>query len=69
MHAQPSRVREARIGVEAIACTTIAFSRQIRRKLEIVVEGNMPMVKQQALQAEVRSASREAQLCQRFNLP
>ena len=46
MHAQPSRVREAGIGVEAIACTVIAFSKQIRRRLRIVVDGDV--VKQQA---------------------
>ena len=69
MHAQPSGVCDVVVGVEERNCTVIALSKQIWRKLEIVVEGNMPMVKQQALQAEVRSASREAQLCQRFNLP
>ena len=60
MHAQPSGVCDIRVGVEAIACIVIAFSRQIRRRLRIVVDGDV--VKQQAGFASLSSqASREAQ--------
>ena len=41
MHAQPSGVCDIGVGVEAIACTVIAFSKQIRRRLRIVVDGDV----------------------------
>ena len=46
MHAQPSGVCDVVVGVEERNCTAIALSKQIWRKLEIVVDGDM--VEQQA---------------------
>ena len=46
MHAQPSCVCNVGLDVEAIDCAAGAFSEQIRRRLGIVVDGNM--VKHQA---------------------
>ena len=69
MHAQPSGVCDIRVGVEAIACTVIAFSKQIRRRLRIVVDGDVvKQVSQRRCASPVSQASRETQLCQRFNL-
>ena len=41
MHAQPSGVCDVVVGVEERNCAAIALSKQIWRKLEIVVDGDM----------------------------